>query len=98
MNLQEIEIGLRKVLQAFQKDRTLLIGFKSSGIDNQDITVDNLACLAGNHLFDDNPEKFGITELEGHQIRAYFQTTFELHRIEQHKLLLNTFSEFEDKK
>jgi hypothetical protein len=28
---------------------------------------------AGNHLFDDNPEEFGITENDGHQIRAYFQ-------------------------
>jgi hypothetical protein len=28
---------------------------------------------AGNHLFDDHPEWFGITENEGHRIRAYFQ-------------------------
>lgn len=28
---------------------------------------------AGNHVFDDHFELFGITENEGHQIRAYFQ-------------------------
>ena len=28
---------------------------------------------AGNHAFDDYPDLFGITENEGHRIRAYFQ-------------------------
>lgn len=33
----------------------------------------SLEDAAGNHAFDDYPEAFGITEQEGHQIRAYFQ-------------------------
>lgn len=34
-------------------------------------TIDN---AAGNHVFDDNPNFWGITENEAHQIRAVFQT------------------------
>src|SRR5271170_6983944 len=33
-----------------------------------------LESAAGNHAFDDYPEVFGITEQEGHEIRAFFQT------------------------
>ena len=32
--------------------------------------------VAGNHAFDDRYEEFNITKLEGHKIRAYFQTHF----------------------
>lgn len=34
----------------------------------------SLEDAAGNHAFDDYPELFNLTEHEGHQIRAYFQT------------------------
>lgn len=92
----EIEELLWKVLKVFQKDRTLLIGPKLSGINNQEITVDNLRDLAGNHLFDDAPEKFGITKIDGHKIRAYFQATFEMDRERQTRLLLSTFTKLFD--
>ncbi len=43
--------------------------------------------LPGNHFFDDDPSKFGITKIESHKIRAYFQEgcenynfVIELHR------------------
>lgn len=35
-------------------------------------TVDDLIKDSSNHLFDDYPEEFDITELDGHKIRAYF--------------------------
>lgn len=90
-HLKEIENILRKVLEAFNKDRTLLIGFKESGINNQEITANNLCDLAGNHLFDDFPEKFGITNLEGHKIREYFQSVFQMNKSTQTEELLQVF-------
>ena len=89
--IDKIKEPLSKVLTAMQKDRSLLNRYtKSTFKDNQRITAENLADLAGNHLFDDCPELFGISEIEGHKIRAYFQTidyltsdshfVFELHK------------------
>ncbi|MBI2124206.1 hypothetical protein HYT92_00270 [Candidatus Pacearchaeota archaeon] len=59
------------VLKTFQQDRTLLN--KYPGSVNQRITAENIENLAANHLFDDCPKWFGISKLEGHKIRAYFQ-------------------------
>ncbi len=89
--LDEIKKPLKKVLEAMDKDRSLLIKYtKSTPSDDKRITAENLGDLAGNHLFDDNPELFGISKIEGHKIRAYFQMTdylirkshfvFELHK------------------
>lgn len=88
--LDEIKKPLKKVLTAIKKDRSLLLKYPKSTLnDNQRITAENLEDLAGNHLFDDHPEWFGISKIEGHKIRAYFQMTdyiirdshyvFELH-------------------
>ena len=41
---------------------------------NDHITADRIDDAAGNHVFDDYPEFWGITEQQGHQIRAVFQT------------------------
>ena len=38
------------------------------------LTFSMLSNAAGNHLFDDHPEWYGITEHEGHMIRSYFQS------------------------
>lgn len=76
MITQENKKALEKVLQAIQKDRNLLChpDFpKNSGFDDKRITAENLSDLASNHLFDDEPKLFGITKLDGHKIRAYFQ-------------------------
>ncbi|MBE3085860.1 MAG: hypothetical protein IMZ64_06550 [Bacteroidetes bacterium] len=64
---------LEKVLLVINNDRMRLQGLKTAGIDDTRLTVENLGDLAGNHLFDDYPTLFGITELEGHTIRAFFQ-------------------------
>ena len=45
--------------------------------DRNKITVQNLEIVADNHLFDDFPELFGITKLEGHTFREYFQINGE---------------------
>ena len=72
--LVEIRNKFEKVLKAIQNDRSLLCKYpKTTGFDNKRITVENLDDLAGNHLFDDQPKLFGISKLEGHKIRAYFQ-------------------------
>jgi len=72
--LTEIIDEMTQVLKVIQKDRSLLTKYpKTAGLYDQRITVENLECLAGNHLFDDYPEWFDITEMEGKRIRAYFQ-------------------------
>jgi hypothetical protein len=70
---EEVKPILEKVLLVIKNDRTRLIGFKTAGINDTQLTVENLADLAGNHLFDDYPMLFGITELEGHTVRSFFQ-------------------------
>lgn len=40
---------------------------------NNYITAKQIDNAAGNHVFDDNPEYWGITENQGHQIRSVFQ-------------------------
>ncbi len=70
----EIKDIINRVLKAIQKDRTLLsVKPKTTGFEDQRITIENLDCLAGNHLFDDHPELFGITKQEGYKVRQYFQ-------------------------
>jgi hypothetical protein len=72
---EEVKPILEKVLLVIKNDRTKLIGFKTVGVNDTCLTVENLADLAGNHLFDDFPSQFGITELEGHTIRSFFQAS-----------------------
>lgn len=40
--------------------------------DERAFTVQNLETISVNHLFDDNFEPYGITELEGCVVRHYF--------------------------
>jgi len=65
--------ALEKALSRLFEDRGLLEGCPSTRFDEV-VCVENLADWSGNHLFDDHPEDFGLDELEGHRIRAYFQT------------------------
>jgi len=48
---------------------------RNYGLRNFDF--DSFANASGNHLFDDNPDVFGITKQEGHEIRAAFQTNHD---------------------
>ena len=50
---ERIKIAFEKVLSAIQKDRSLLRYIKSSGFENQDITIENICDISCNHLFDD---------------------------------------------
>lgn len=69
-----IRIILSKILTAIQKDRTLLTYYPKTNLRSSQITVRNLEDLAGNHLFDDHPELFRITKMEGKRVRAFFQS------------------------
>lgn len=71
--LPEIKNEMEKVLHALHKNRKLLIYPKTTGFSDTTINAENLEDVAGNHLFDDHPQFFGITEMSGHKIRAYFQ-------------------------
>ena len=72
-SLPEVKDELGRVFQAIQRDRSLLIKYWKTEFRDQRITAENLEDLARNHLFDDHPELFGITEHEGRKIRSYFQ-------------------------
>ena len=65
----KIRQPLEKVLRAMKKDRALLCR-RCTSWNDQRITAENLGDLAGNHLFDDEPNLFGITE-EGLRLRSY---------------------------
>ncbi len=84
--LIEIEKPMETLLNAIKKDRSLLTGPKTTGFSDTRITAQNLEDAAGNHFFDDGYWKFGITEMDAHKIRAYFQEginydfVIELHR------------------
>ncbi|MBI2574502.1 hypothetical protein HYV82_01305 [Candidatus Woesearchaeota archaeon] len=92
IDVTEVRADLAIVLEAIQRDRTLLSRYwKTTGQGNQMITVENLEDLAGNHLFDDHPEWFGIEKMGAHRIRAYFQMG-----VDDHNFLLELYKEFPD--
>jgi hypothetical protein len=66
---QALEIVIKKIIN----NKDLYDYYNRTKNDNYDkFTVEGLADLACNHLFDDYPELFGITKLQGHKIREYF--------------------------
>ena len=70
----DVKEPMKKALEAIQRDRSLLSKYpKTTGFDDKRITIENLEALAGNHEFDEHPEWFGITRIDGHTIRTYFQ-------------------------
>ncbi|EKD25407.1 MAG: hypothetical protein ACD_80C00066G0001 [uncultured bacterium (gcode 4)] len=65
-----------------------------TGFNKGKLTIENLEMLAGNHLFDDCPELFGISKIEGHIFREYFQKhTGEKTILEIRAQLANLFDE-----
>jgi len=68
--ISEVREPLGKILKEIQSDRSL---FRYTPSGDTKITAHNLETAAGNHLFDDHPEDFGISKREGHSIRVYFQ-------------------------
>ena len=91
------EAALRKVLESFKEDGKLLL-YLYHRSDSPVLTVRNLEISACNHLFDDYPHRFGITELDGHIIRAYFHNTPDYEYIrELHNIFPDIF-EPENKK
>jgi hypothetical protein len=65
----EIEDLIKKVIRIINLDEKLKLDcFGSSGLSTL-----GLANAAGNHWFDDFPERFSIMKQEGHNLRAYFQ-------------------------
>ena len=41
------------------------------------LSYTQLVNAAGNHVFDDHPSVFGLTEKEGSELRGWFQVGFE---------------------
>lgn len=76
-----MEVIMKKVAEALKTNpKSLEYLFEFGGISNRKKVYGKWVatymvwdCAAGNHLFDDHPELFGITKHEGHCIRAMFQ-------------------------
>lgn len=70
---------LLKIHEKVKSDKKLEEVLFQWGGRNRDkkITYMTWANAAGNHLFDDHPEQFDITESEGHHIRTFFQSSSE---------------------
>jgi hypothetical protein len=76
----EISGAFEKIISAMKSNYSLYdCYFRTYSRDEDKFTTQGLADLAGNHLFDDRPDLFGITEHEGHCIREYFQNRTEPH-------------------
>ncbi len=72
---EEIQNALEKVVESIKKDKSLLSPefiIYAGKNDSRRYTVENFENLAVNHLFDDFPHLFNITQREGYGIRWYF--------------------------
>jgi len=67
---RQLENLIKKIIRIFKQDREL----SEDCLGLEGLTTLGLANAAGNHYFDDYPEKFCITEREGQLIRGYFQS------------------------
>ena len=71
---KEVRPIFRKILPVIYQDRSkLTYSVSDGGFEGGRITALRLEQATCNHLFDDHPEWFGITEHEGHVLRAYIQ-------------------------
>ena len=70
--LPTIREPLKKILEKIRTDRTFMT-YLIPDFYTKKFTVECLADLAGNHLSDDRFKDFGISQVEGHAIRSYFQ-------------------------
>jgi len=71
---------MQKVAKLLKEDPKCREAMRNcGGYRDAEETIDYQAYsnAAGNHLFDDHSEVFGITEVEGHQIRGMFQSSEE---------------------
>jgi hypothetical protein len=77
----DINIILTKVIVSINVHREAAELYKDYAHDNRDtVTPTGINNAVSNHLLDDNPEKFGISKLEGHAVRAWVQTYFEVNK------------------
>ena len=72
MTLSDVREALRRVLEVIKADKSVFDDYYES-LFSRKVTVETIENLAGNHLFDNHPERFDITEQEGQRIRSYFQ-------------------------
>jgi hypothetical protein len=72
MKFEEVKPTLAKILESIYLDRSKLThSVADGGYKGGKITALRLEQAVCNHLFDDYPELFGITEDEGHMLRDY---------------------------
>ena len=64
MTNMEIKEILLKIVKVISEEDIPSVSLK---------TLDDWCNAAGNHLFDDHYCLFGLTQKEGHKVRAYFQ-------------------------
>lgn len=94
MNFDEIKEPLRKILEAFHKNRKLFAGYWKTSFDDTSITIQNIIDLSCNHLFDDHPERFGIKYIEAKKIRSFIHMDSDMFK----KEMLKTFSDLLEEK
>ena len=74
----EVKPILLKILKTLESKRYLLIpqengGYPKTMIMDTKLRVQHLEDLAGNHLFDDHPNLFGISKRDAQMVRSYLQ-------------------------
>lgn len=69
---KEIEI-VKKAVTALRANTEFWMGRSDLGVRSDALTIESFSNMAGNHVFDDQPEKFGLEKIEAHILRGYFQ-------------------------
>jgi len=71
----QIRQTLDKIIRVFKEAKTHLVlgpGYPKSNANSTRINAENISDLSFNHLFDDCPETFEISEHDAWSLRAYF--------------------------
>lgn len=88
---EDVKELFRKVITAIYQNRSKIAYFN---FGREGLNAERLEQAIGNHMCDDYPEWFGITEHEGHVLRNYMNEAAYHRGKEYVELLHKEFSDF----
>jgi len=82
---EDVKNTLAIIINVIIADKKLYDFYPKTIIPENKFIPSGLADLAGNHLFDDQPQLFGITRMQGRFVREYFQMNTDSYNSELYK-------------
>ena len=82
---KDVKNILTTIITSIIADKKLYNFYPKTTISENKFIPSGLCDLACNHLFDDRPELFGITKIQGHKVREYFQENTNSYNLELYK-------------